>query len=652
MTDTNLLWTPSQTRIENATLTAFMHAAEKQTGMVFKNYEDVWRWSVSDLPDFWSLVWDFCGITGEKGARIAEEAADMRATKFFPDAQLSFAENMLKRRDAAEAIAFFGENKIERRLSFADLYNDVSKLRQVLLDAGVQQGDRVAGFLPNMPEAVIGLLAANSIGAVWSSASPDFGVQGVLDRFGQIEPKVLITVDAYLYNGKVVDCLGKLAEIIPQLPSLKTTLVVPYAGEKGAALPQGAVNYRTALDTKTAGDIPFVRLPFNHPLMILYSSGTTGIPKCIVHGQGGTLIQHMKEHQLQSDVKAGDRVFYFTTTGWMMWNWLVSALASGASLLLYDGSPFFPRADRLFDLADAEGMTLFGTAAKYIDALKKLNVRPKDTHTLSTVRTLTSTGSPLVHESFRYIYDAIKTDLHVSSLSGGTDIVSCFVIGNPISPVYAGEIQGAGLGYAMDVYDDAGNPIPAGGGQGEMVCTKPFPTMPIYFWNDADGARYKAAYFERFENIWCHGDWMERTPHNGFIITGRSDATLKPGGVRIGTAEIYRQVEQVPEVLESLAVGQDWDNDVRIVLFVKLREGVGLDTALADRLKQVIRTGASPRHVPAKIIAVTDLPRTKSGKLVELAVRDMIHGKPVRNKEALANPEALDLFVSLPDLAA
>lgn len=645
------LWVPSKARIESSRFYAFARHIEKKTGAQFPDYDSLWRWSVDNTPEFWDAVWDFCGLIGVKGDRILENVSKMPGAQFFPDARISFAENLLRRRDDQAALIFRTEQGPERQLSFRELYDLTSRWVQAFREAGVGPGDRVAGYMPNMPETIIAMLAASSLGAIWSSASPDFGVQGILDRFGQIEPKILITVDGYFYNGKTVDCLSKIRDVQPQLKGLVKTVVVPLA----SAAPDlsGLQNTELAGDLVEgyqAGDIAFTRLPFNHPLFIMFSSGTTGVPKCIVHGQGGILIQHLKEHQLHCDVGASDRVFYFTTCGWMMWNWLVGALASECTLLLYDGSPFYPNGNVLWDFTTKHQCSFFGTSAKYIDALKVNHIRPRDTHDLTALRTMTSTGSPLVHESFDYVYDAIKSDLHLASISGGTDIVSCFVLGNPVSPVWRGEIQCAGLGMAVDAFDESGQPIPPGAGSGELVCTKPFPAMPIMFWNDADGARYKDAYFNRFDNIWCHGDWIERTAHSGFIIHGRSDATLNPGGVRIGTAEIYRQVEQIDSVVESIAVGQDWDRDVRVILFVRLKDGVTLDDALKDRIKKQIRAGASPRHVPAKIIQIADIPRTKSNKITELAVRDVIHGKTVRNVEALANPEALGLYKNLPDL--
>ena len=516
---------------------------------------------------------------------------------------------------------------------------------------GVEKGDRVCGLMPNMAQTIIAMLATASLGGIWSSASPDFGVQGVLDRFGQIQPKVMISCAAYYYNGKAHDCLAKLAEVQPQISSLEKLIIVPYANENpDLSGLENAVLYGDFIGAYTPSDIDFNRVEFNHPLVIMFSSGTTGAPKCIVHGHGGTLIQHVKEHVLQCDVKRDDRVFYFTTCGWMMWNWLVSGLACDASLLLYDGSPFAPDPFVLWDYARDYKMTLFGTAAKYVDAIRKEGLIPDNTHDLSTVRTLTSTGSPLVHESFDYIYGDIKKDIHVCALYGGTDIIAAsFGIGNPISPVYRGELQGPGLGTDIDVFDGNGNILGAGE-QGDIVCKSPFPSMPVKFWNDDDGARYKGAYFEDNDGVWTHGDWVEKTVHDGLIVHGRSDATLNPGGVRIGTAEIYRQVEQISDVLESIAIGQQWDDDVRIILFVRLREGAVLTDDLIKEIRTKIRVGASPRHMPAKVLAVADIPRTKSNKIVELAVSNIVHGRPVKNVEALANPEALDLYKDLEEL--
>ncbi|MEO5759058.1 MAG: acetoacetate--CoA ligase [Mesorhizobium sp.] len=647
------LWTPTKDQIDAAPLTAFTRAAAAKSGIDFPTYADLHRWSVEDREAFWGLVWDFCGIVGEKGTqgRILVDGDKMPGASFFPDATLNFAENLLGKTGSGEAIVFRGEDKVERRLSWNELHALTSRLQQLFLSLKVKKGDRIAAMMPNMPEAVAVMLAAASIGAVWSSCSPDFGEQGVVDRFGQIEPVVFIAPDGYWYNGKAIEVGEKIAAVAAKLTTVRKILIVDYLGTSGdvADTIDKAVALEEALSPFAAKAVSFERLPFAHPLYILFSSGTTGIPKCIVHSTGGTLIQHVKEQRLHAGLLDGDRFFYFTTCGWMMWNWLVSGLASGATLLLYDGSPFYPDGNVLFDFADAEKMTYFGTSAKFIDSVRKAGLKPIGTHDLSTVRTLSSTGSPLSPEDFRFVYDGIKEDVHLASISGGTDIVSCFVLGVPTLPVWTGEIQGPGLGLAVDVWDDDGKPIRQE--KGELVCTKAFPAMPIGFWNDADGKKYQAAYFERFDNVWCHGDFAEWTAHGGLVIHGRSDATLNPGGVRIGTAEIYNQVEQMPEVLEALCIGQDFDNDVRVVLFVRLAAGVQLDAELEKRIRAKIRTGASPRHVPARIVAVSDIPRTKSGKITELAVRDMVHGRTIKNREALANPEALELFRDLPELA-
>ncbi|TRC72154.1 acetoacetate--CoA ligase [Mesorhizobium sp. WSM4307] len=645
------LWTPTQDRIDASPLTVFQKVAEAKAGATFASYGDLHRWSVEDRETFWSLVWDFSGIVGEKGERLLADGDKMPGASFFPDATLNFAENLLKKTGAGEAIVFRGEDKVERRLSWNQLHGLVSRLQQLFLSLKVKKGDRIAAMMPNMPETVAAMLAAASIGAVWSSCSPDFGEQGVLDRFGQIEPVIFIAPDGYWYNGKAIEVADKVAVVAAKLGSVRKVLLVDYLGTSAdvAATIDKAVAMEEALSPYAARPVSFEPLPFSHPLYILFSSGTTGIPKCIVHSAGGTLIQHVKEHRLHAGLVDGDRFFYFTTCGWMMWNWLVSGLASGATLLLYDGSPFYPDGNVLFDFADAEKMTFFGTSAKFIDSVRKAGLKPIRSHDLSTVRSISSTGSPLSPEDFRFVYEGIKQDVHLASVSGGTDIVSCFVLGVPTQPVWTGEIQGPGLGLAVDVWDDDGKPIRQE--KGELVCTKAFPSMPIGFWNDPEGKKYQAAYFERFDNVWCHGDFAEWTVHGGMIIHGRSDATLNPGGVRIGTAEIYNQVEQMPEILEALCIGQDFDNDVRVVLFVRLAAGVQLDEDLEKRIRAKIRSGASPRHVPARIVAVTDIPRTKSGKITELAVRDVVHGRAIKNKEALANPEALELFRNLPQLA-
>jgi len=646
--DATPVWRPSPEYAAGTRLAAFL----KATGQ--PDYAALWQWSVAEPAAFWPKVAEFCGAVGDFGATVLVDGERMPGARWFPEARLNYAENLLKRRDDGEALVFWGEDKVKRRLSHAELYDAVARFIGVLQEAGVGEGDRVAGYLPNLPETLIAMLATASLGAIWSSASPDFGVQGVLDRFGQIEPKVLVCVDGYWYNGKAVDCLEKNAEVAARLPSLTQVVVVPYLDKDPeiAAIPL-SLDWNEALSSQAGGSIEFHRVAFAHPLFIMFSSGTTGVPKCIVHGHGGVLLQHLKEHQLHGDVRPGDRLFYFTTCGWMMWNWLVSGLANGATLLLYDGSPFACRGKVLFDYAQAEAMTHFGTSAKFIDAAAKLGLHPNQTHRLDSLRAVFSTGSPLSPEGFDWVYREIKEDLLLASISGGTDIVSCFVLGNPLQPVYRGEIQCRGLGMAVDVFDETGQPVR--GEKGELVCTKPFPVMPVGFWNDPDGAKYRAAYFERFANVWCHGDFSEITAHGGVIIYGRSDATLNPGGVRIGTAEIYRQVEQLPEIAESLVIGQDWppgkNDDVRVVLFVKLQEGHALDAALEERVKRQIKDNTTPRHVPAKVVQVLDIPRTKSGKIVELAVRNVVHGQPVKNVEALANPEALDYFRQRPELA-
>ncbi len=638
------LWTPSPERVADANLTRFMRQAGDRWNERWDTYAALHDWSIREPAQFWSSMWDFGDVVASaRGDCVVKDPDRMPGAVFFPDARLNFAENVLRTAGGGPAIVFRGEQKIRRSMSFDALRAEVASCAAALRAAGIRPGDRVAGYVPNIPEAIVAALAAAAAGAVWSSCSPDFGVQGVLDRFGQIAPKVLVTADGYFYGGRTFDSLPRAAEALQRLPSVERTIVVPYVHEQAAidGIPNG-IAWQDFLDPHRGALPEFAQLPFNHPLYILYSSGTTGIPKCIVHGAGGTLIQHLKEHQLHCDIKPDDRVFYFTTCGWMMWNWLVSALASGATLLLYDGSPFHPDGNALFDFADQTRMTLFGTSAKFIDAVAKAGLAPMSTHDLNTVRTMTSTGSPLAPESFDFVYRRIKRDIHLASISGGTDIVSCFVGGNPIAPVWRGEIQCRALGMAADVFDESGRPVR--GTKGELVCTRPFPSMPVGFWNDPDGRKYHAAYFERFPSVWTHGDFAEITGHDGIIIYGRSDAVLNPGGVRIGTAEIYRQVEQLPEVVESIAIGQRWQNDERIVLFVKLGDGLQLDDALKARICRQIRENTTPRHVPACIVQVTEIPRTKSGKIVELAVRDVVHGREVKNRDALANPEALEQF--------
>jgi acetoacetyl-CoA synthetase len=661
VTTPTLLWRPSTERVASANITAFMRRIEAKHQLSLPNYDALWRWSNAEREAFWMELWDYAQIVGEPGARILEGAERMPGAKWFPDARLNFAENLLAARAPdSDALVFWGEDRVKRRMSHSELVSSVAGVAAALAAAGVRSGDRVAAFIPNLPEAIVAMLAVSSQGAVWSSCSPDFGVQGVLDRFGQIEPRVFFTVDGYWYNGKPISIIDKVAEVVVHLPSIEQIVIVPYLSQSGGpaydpSRVRGAVLWDDFVADHAGASLSFVRGPFDHPLYILFSSGTTGVPKCIVHGAGGTLLQHVKEHRLHSDVKDGDRLFYFTTCGWMMWNWLASGLASGATLMLYDGSPFVARGRVLWDYAETERITHFGTSAKFIDAAKKICLVPHKDYALESLRTVLSTGSPLAPESFDYVYQCVKEDVCLSSISGGTDIVSCFVLGCPTLPVWRGELQCRGLGLAVDAFDEDGSSIPPGSGErGELVCTAPFPSMPIGFWNDPDGAKYRAAYFERFPGVWCHGDYVEITEHGGMVIYGRSDATLNPGGVRIGTAEIYRQVEQLPEVEESLVIGQDWPpgevGDVRVVLFVKLTEGLALDAALIDKIKGHIRANTTPRHVPAKVIQVTDIPRTKSNKIVELAVRNVVHGRPVKNVEALANPEALEQFRDLEEL--
>ena len=642
------IWKPTEDAIEASQLVRFTRFLATTHDASLDSMAELWRWSVDRPESFWSAVWEFCEVRAEqRGQTVVTDIHRMPGARWFPDARLNFADNLLRRRDEATAIIAWGEKKVRREMTWAELFSQVTRFSHALRARGVGPGDRVAGLLPNIPETVVAMLATASIGATWASCSPDFGVSGVLDRFGQIKPKVLLACDGYYYNGKVHMSLDRLAAILENLPSVELLVTVPYVGEEKLGL-EREERLQDLMAGHSDEEPPYASLPFDHPLYIMFSSGTTGAPKCIVHGAGGTLLQHLKEHRLHCDIRPDDRVFYFTTCGWMMWNWLVSALASDATILLYDGSPFWPRPTVLWDLAQEEGMTFFGTGAKYIDAMKKARLRPKDTHQLDTLRAIASTGSPLAPESFDYVYDAIKGDVQLASISGGTDIISCFVLGDPTGPVYRGEIQCRGLGMAVDVYGEDGQALV--GEPGELVCTRPFPSMPTGFWNDDDGARYHRAYFDRFDNVWCHGDWVELTARGGMVIHGRSDAVLNPGGVRIGTAEIYRQVEQLDEVLESIVVGQPWDNDVRIVLFVRLREELTLDDDLASRIRVQIRSNTTPRHVPEKIVQVRDIPRTKSGKITELAVRDVICGRIVSNREALENPAALDLYRDLPEL--
>ena len=616
----------------------------------FDDYPSLYDWSVADLEGFWSELARFGDVRFSTGpSTVLDNADDMFDARWFVGATLNYAEHLLRREGEDPAIVFRGEDGSRRALSFDELRAEVAATAAALIDAGVGKGDRVAGFLPNGVEAIVAMLATASIGGTWSSCSPDFGANGVVDRFGQIEPRVLFAVDGYFYNGKLIDVSSVVAEIAARVPSIDHVVVANFAGT-GAHPDVAASVVDFEVFKRPGSPLEFVPVPFDHPLFIMFSSGTTGAPKCIVHGHGGTLLQHLKEHVLHTDLGPGDRLFYFTTCGWMMWNWLASGLASGATLVLFDGAPFFDDGRVLWQLAQDEAVTVFGTSAKYLAALEKAGIRPRSCADLSALRAVLSTGSPLAPASFDFVYDAIGDDLQLSSIAGGTDILGCFAIGNPVLPVRRGELQCRALGMAVAIYDENGRPVVDE--RGELVCTRPFPSAPIGFWNDPDRSRYRAAYFERFPGIWAHGDFAELKSGGGLVIHGRSDAVLNPGGVRIGTAEIYRQVEKLDDVIESIAIGQDWDGDVRVVLFVVLRDGVDLDDTLKASIRKVIRDNTTPRHVPAKIVAVPEIPRTRSGKIVEIAVRSVVHGEAVKNTEALANPEALAYFENLEELAS
>jgi acetoacetyl-CoA synthetase len=660
-------------------MTAFMQFVRESGARGVIDYPSLYDWSIDHPERFWPAVWRFCDVIADDEERRQSRSRGAHPTqrkpfadvvvgldrmappdpelgpRWFTGARLNFAENLLRHaRDeqmgARPAIVAWNERGRQRSMTFAELRDEVARVARAMREHGIVAGDRIAGFMPNVPEAVIAMLAAASLGAIWSSCSPDFGVKGVLDRFGQIEPRILFCADGYRYAGKEIDSLERVREIVAELPSLERVVVVPYlSADPDARLIRRAVGWRDFAPAEPFPLIDFERLPFDHPLYILYSSGTTGLPKCMVHGAGGTLLQHLKEMALHTDLGPDDRLFYFTTCGWMMWNWMVSALALGTTLVIYDGAPLAPEPEILWNMAEAEQITVFGTSAKYLALSEKAGLEPARTHDLPALKAILSTGSPLAAHSYDYVYRAIKPAVRLCSVSGGTDIVSCFALGNPIAPVWRGELQTRGLGMKVEIWDDAGHPVR--GQAGELVCTMPFPSMPVAFWRDPDGAKYRAAYFDHFPNVWRHGDWAELTEHDGLIIHGRSDATLNPGGVRIGTAEIYRQVEQLEEVVESLAIEQTMsDAESRVVLFVRLREGLTLDDALGRRIRERIREHTSPHHVPKKIVQVTDLPRTISGKISELAVREVVHGRPVRNSDALANPAALALFRDLPEL--
>ncbi|MBI2082563.1 MAG: acetoacetate--CoA ligase [Deltaproteobacteria bacterium] len=651
------IWTPSVERVKSSNMSRYQNWLKKEKGLSFSSYEELHRWSVSQIPDFWESIWKFSDVKFSKPYDRVMGEPKMPGTRWFEGTRLNFAENLLRYRDQKIALLSYGEGKAPRQITYEQLYQEVAKVSASLKKIGIKPGDRIVGYLPNIPETVIAMLATTSLGAVWSSCSPDFGVQGVLDRFGQIEPKALFTVDGYFYNGKQHSILDRLQEIVKNLPTLKKVVIVPYADPntdcRGVSRYAPTEKWTDFLTTEPVSEIPFAQLPFDHPLYIMYSSGTTGAPKCIVHGIGGTLLQHLKELVLHSDLKREDRIFFFTTCGWMMWNWLVSSLAVGATVVLYEGSPSFPNLNILWEIASREKVTHFGTSPKFLAACEKGGISPGQsrggvTPPLQNLRTILSTGSPLSVENFKWVYRNIKSDLHLASISGGTDIIGCFMLGNPNLPVYPGEIQCRGLGMRVECWDESGKPVV--GQQGELVCTAPFPSMPIYFWKDPEGKKYHDAYFDVYPNVWRHGDFIEITSHGGIIIYGRSDATLNPGGVRIGTAEIYRQVESIPEVVDSLVVGQRWENDVRVILFVVLKKELTLNEPLIRKIRETIRAGTTPRHVPSKIIQVNEIPYTVSGKKVELAVTRLIHNEPVKNQNALANPDSLRQFENLREL--
>jgi acetoacetyl-CoA synthetase len=643
------LWSPDTRRVQDSNINRFTRLIRQQRDPGVVDYQSLYRFSIDSPKAFWRAIWEFGGVIGTPGARTVEDFERMPGAHWFPDASLNFAENLLRYRDDRQALVFTSETGVSYNLTYKQLYRQVAGVAASLRKFGIEPGDRVAGYMPNLPETIVAMLAATSIGAIWSSCSPDFGINGVVDRLGQIKPKVLFCAAAYTYNGKQHDCLANVAEIQKRIDSIQKILVTPYVDASPDLSGLENAELLTSFSDADASEIEFTRLPFNHPVYILYSSGTTGVPKCITHGAGGTLLQHLKELMLHADLKRSDRFFYYTTCGWMMWNWMVSGLATGATVVLFEGSPFYPGPEAMFDLIDAQEISVFGTGAKAISGWQKAGLKPRESHSLQSLKTLLSTGSPLAPESFDYVYSDIKEDVCLSSIAGGTDIVSCFAGGCPALPVYRGEIQCLGLGMAVEILLDDGS-VAGVNETGELCCVQSFPSMPVCFWGDKDGSKYHAAYFEQFPNIWAHGDFAEITEHGGLVILGRSDATLNPGGVRIGTAEIYRQVESLDEVVESVCIGQDWDDDVRVVLFVRLRDDIVLDDDLQMRIRKVVRKNATPRHVPARIIQVGDIPKTVSGKIVELAVRNVVHNRPVKNVDALANPQALDLFKDLSEL--
>jgi len=645
-----LLWQPSDEQTKSTNVYRFMNLVNQKYNQNFKEYAPLYEWSVAHIPDFWVTMWEFADIIASKPfEQVIDDVAKMPGADWFSGARLNFAQNLLRYRDDRTAFIFKGEGQAATKMTYAELYDEVARLARALKDAGVEVGDRVVGFMPNMPAAMIAMLAATSLGAAWSSCSPDFGIKGVLDRFGQIKPKILFTANGYSFKGKKIDSLGRIADILKELPSIEKVVVVPYTDQNPeiSRVPK-AVDYRNFKSPSADLDIEFEQLPFGHPLYIMYSSGTTGLPKCMVQSAGGILIHHLKELMLHTNLKREDTIFYFTTCGWMMWNWLTSSLAVGATLVLYDGNPFHPHPGALWEMAQDEKITVFGTSAGYIAALQNSGVKPGKSYDLSTLRAVLSTGSPLSVEGFEFIYNEVKPDLQLASISGGTDLNGCFALGNPMGPVYAGELQCRGLAMDVHAFDETGRPVIDQ--QGELVCCKPFPSMPIYFWDDPDGQKYHNAYFDVYPGIWRHGDFVIVTKRGGVVMLGRSDATLNPGGVRIGTAEIYRQLEQMEEIEDSVVVGQNWKNDLRVILFVQLASGYDLTDELKAKIRQTIRTNASPRHVPAKILSIPAVPYTLNMKKVELAVKKIIEGKPVLNKDALSNPEALDYYADLKEL--